>query len=649
MNTQQLKTSQVKIAGMTCHSCEIMLERKLKTVPGVVSANVNHKTDIATITADAANLPSLENIAEVIQNAGYRLAEHSAGRQVIKVRIDGMTCHSCERLLREKFKLVEGVKHASVHYEKGTANIYYKEIKPVWDDLTAAVESAGYTLRHADEVSSFEEPRRKKWLEIGASLLIIFALYKILQAFKIISFASSLASASTLGGIFVIGLVAGTSSCLAVTGGLLLSMAAKHNEVNESKTRWEKFVPLLSFNIGRLASYFFFGGLVGILGKSITLSPRMTGYMNIIVAVIMVYLALSILKIIRKGSLGIRLPKRFAHWIANLSESKHPAAPFSLGAFTFFLPCGFTQSLQIAALASGSFITGGLTMFIFALGTLPALLGISTISATATGRASRLFLRFSGALVLVLAIFNLNSGLLLAGYDASNFFTNVFSNPSAASSVKEDPNVTVASDGTQVINMRVTAYGYEPDSFTIQGGKPTIVKARADSDVGGCTKVFTAPAFGLTKYLQLGAENELGPFTPTNNFILTCSMGMIKANVRVVGGERNEDAEVAKKENASIPSNAQVVDLTWTSSGYNPNILEVNQGAPTVVKVFAEAPTGGCMSTIVFPEFNESAFVPLPGNEPALVTLATDKAEAGDYPITCGMGSKMGILRVNPA
>lgn len=648
MLTQQLKTSHVKIEGMTCSSCEIMLERKLKAVDGVISVNVNHTTGIATITADATNLPSLENIASVIQDAGYRLAEHGVDRQVLKVRIDGMTCNNCERLLREKLKLVAGVKHASVHYEKGTANIFYRETKPVWDDLAAAVESAGYKLRHLDEFPLYEEPRRKKWLEIGASLLIIFALYKILQAFKIISFASSLASASTLGGIFVIGLVAGTSSCLAVTGGLLLSMAAKHNELNESKTRWEKFKPLLSFNIGRLASYFFFGGLVGILGKSITLSPRMTGYMNIIVAVIMIYLALSILKIIKKGSLGIRLPKRFSHRIANLSESKHPAAPFSLGAFTFFLPCGFTQSLQIAALASGSFITGGLTMFVFALGTLPALLGISTISATAKGSTSRLFLRFSGALVLVLAIFNLNSGLLLTGYDASNFFTNIFSNPSSASSLKEDPNVTIASDGTQVINMRITAYGYEPNSFTIQGGVPTIVKAQADSDIGGCTKVLTAPAFGLTKYLQLGAENKLGPFTPAKNFLLTCSMGMVKANVRVVGGSANEGAKTVSA-NASIPSNAQVVDLTWTSNGYNPNVLEVNQGAPTVVKISSTTQTGGCMSTIVFPQFNESAFVPAPGNEPVFLTLATDKAESGDYPITCGMGSKMGILRVNPA
>src|SRR5205085_1213377 len=131
-----------------------------------------------------------------------------------------------------------------------------------------------------------------------------------------------------------------------------------------------KFRPLLHFNVGRLASYFVFGGLVGTLGQSITLTTQMSGYMSIAVALIMLWLALTILQIIPKGSFPIRPPKKLSRWIAGLSESKHPLAPFILGAMTFFLPCGFTQSLQLVALASRSFIAGALTMFTFALGTL---------------------------------------------------------------------------------------------------------------------------------------------------------------------------------------------------------------------------------------------------------------------------------------
>ena len=94
--------------------------------------------------------------------------------------------------------------------------------------------------------------------------------------------------------------------------------------------------------------------------------------MSIAVALIMLWLALMILQVIPKGSFPIRPPKTLSRWVANLSESDHPMAPFTLGAMTFFLPCGFTQSLQLVALASGSFVTGAFTMFIFALGTLPS-------------------------------------------------------------------------------------------------------------------------------------------------------------------------------------------------------------------------------------------------------------------------------------
>lgn len=655
-NESNQRCAELRIGGMTCASCELLLERKLKKVPGIVSVNVNHKKGMASIVADADNLPDAAQIESVIKDAGYSVVgesasgnEHASVSGILKVRIDGMTGKSCERLLREKLKTVPGVNNASVHHHKGTANIYYSQ-RPLWEDLQEAVESVGYQLRHPNEPPSVIEPPHRKWMEIGAAFLIIFALWKIVQAFDLVALAPSVAGATTFGGILLIGLVAGTSSCLAVTGGLLLSLAAKHNELHQAETPWQKFKPLLSFNIGRLAGYFVFGGIVGLIGTSITLSTRMTGYMSIIVALIMLYLALTILQVIPKGSFPIRPPKRFSHWIASLSESEHPAAPFALGGLTFFLPCGFTQSLQLAALASGSFLTGALTMFIFALGTLPSLLGISAISSTAKGTFSRMFLRFSGALVLVLALWNLNSGLLLTGVDAASILTSSFKNDSTTVYAGNDPNVTQTADGQQIINMRVTSYGYEPSSFTIEAGKPTWVYAKADRGISGCTSVLTAPDFGLTQYLQEGQENKLGPIkNPTKDFILTCSMGMVRAKVRVAGpvnAKKGPSAAIPSANAAEIPANAQVVDLTWTSNGYAPNVIEVRQGQPTAVKVSASARTGGCMSTVAFPNFNQSTFVPAPGEPAKIVMLNTDQAQPGDYPIVCGMGSKMATLRV---
>ena len=531
MSESKQLTAEVRISGMTCGSCELLLERKLKSVPGVLKVDVNYRKGAAMITANKDALPSSEEVEDVIRKAGYGIGDEPASNEacpvmqngILDVCIDGMTSKDSEHIIKKRLKHVAGVKSASIQYQRGTAKIHFSQM-PDWDDLRDAVENAGYHLRRPDEAPSVIELSHNKWIEIGGSLLIIFAIYKLLLAFDLVSLAPSTSGALSLGGIFVIGLVAGTSSCLAVTGGLLLALAAKHNELHQAETSWEKFKPLLHFNLGRLVSYFVLGGVVGVIGQSVTLSPKMSGYMSIAVALIMLWLALTILQIIPKGSFPIRPPKKLSRWIHNLSESEHPAAPFALGAFTFFLPCGFTQSLQLVALASGSFLTGALTMFIFALGTLPSLIGLSAVSSTTKGATSRLFLRFSGALVLVLAFFNLNSGFALTGFN----FSSILQGPPAA--VGSAPVIT---GGVQEVAMKVTRYGYEPSNITIKAGVP--VKWMVDgAGAIGCTSQIVIPDLNIVKSLSTGI-NEID-FTAPNpgQLAFSCSMGMVRGSFTVL-------------------------------------------------------------------------------------------------------------------
>lgn len=445
-------TAQLRITGMHCQSCELALERALKKVPGILEANVDHRSGTARITADAVHLPPEILIEQAVHKAGYRL--------------------SAEK-----------------------------------------------------EQDSCGEAPQEKWLHIAASLILIFALYKIVRTFDLASIAPATSDAVSLGGVLLIGLVAGTSSCLAVTGGLLLSVAAKYNEAIRERTAWGKFQPLLHFNVGRLASYFLLGGLVGLLGQAVTLSTRITGYLNIAVAFVMLWLALSMLHIIPKGSCPIRPPKAFARWIAGISESRNPIAPFALGALTFFLPCGFTQSLQLVALASGSFLQGALTMSIFACGTLPSLLGISTISATAKGRFQSLFLRFAGTLVFVLALLNINSGLTLMGFNISRL--TPFGGTAVATGMPAIVN------GFQEIAMRIGPGYYEPSHLTVKAGIP--VRWIIDgTEASGCTSVLVVPSLNIVKPLQRGAN--IVEFTPAQpgQLAFSCSMGMVSGTITVI-------------------------------------------------------------------------------------------------------------------
>lgn len=449
------------------------------------------------------------------------------------IRIGGMTCESCALLLERKFRAVPGVVRADVHFRKGIARLHASgNALPSSRDIEEVIRAAGYRVLHDDAAVAHPSSvgnRSRAALEIGAALIIVFAVGKLLAAFDLVSLAPSAASALTLGSVFVIGLVAGTSSCLAVTGGLLLAIAAGSNALSTKHTAWSAFQPLLSFNAGRLLSYFVLGGVIGTIGQAVTLTPRATGIMTIAIAMLLLSLALSILGLVPRALFGLRFPKRLSHFALSLSESTHPAAPFAVGALTFFLPCGFTQSLQLVALASGSFLTGALTMFVFALGTLPSLLGISALSSVLTGRASHIFLRLSGAAVLLLAVINLRSGLALAGVDFSLITTRF--RPTSGAAQQLPPVV----DGYQRIAVTVMPDRYSPDPLIVKAGIP--VRWTIDGrKAAGCTSELVVPSLGIRENLIDHDGISVVEFVPgkTGTIAFSCSMGMVRGSITVL-------------------------------------------------------------------------------------------------------------------
>ena len=60
----------------------------------------------------------------------------------------------------------------------------------------------------------------------------------------------SVSDQMSYGLVFLIGLVASVSSCLAVTGGLLVALAAKYNEANPYLTDRQRLIPAALFQRG---------------------------------------------------------------------------------------------------------------------------------------------------------------------------------------------------------------------------------------------------------------------------------------------------------------------------------------------------------------------------------------------------------------
>jgi sulfite exporter TauE/SafE len=203
----------------------------------------------------------------------------------------------------------------------------------------------------------------------------------------------------------IIGLVASISTCLALVGGLILSLSAKIAQGASS------FRPFALFHMGRVAGFAILGALLGFLGSAISINHTVTGILGLFAALVMVILGVNLLGIFNfTKKLQLTLPQSFFQKISKVKNGS--GAPLMIGVATFFLPCGFTQSMQIASLASGDWLKGGMIMLMFSLGTLPMLLLISFSSYKfANSRFAQIFYQTAGIVVIGLGIFALLAGL----------------------------------------------------------------------------------------------------------------------------------------------------------------------------------------------------------------------------------------------
>lgn len=324
------------------------------------------------------------------------------------LHVSGMHCASCVVLTEEALSGAPGVDKVSVSLKKRTVTVTGDLPESATDTATLLTVRmpAGYALT----AEPAHTPAR--WHEfiyaIPAAILFIFG-FIALQRTGIVNIGTS--GNTGLGAAFFIGLIASVSTCLAVVGGLVLSVSANYAH------RTSSVRPQLLFHAGRVAGFFVLGGLLGVLGNALQLGPTGLLWLSLIVAVIMLILGFNLLDITHHASkLQLRLPRGLLRFIRALEQSNHALIPCALGAATFFLPCGFTQSMQAYALTTGSFMSGGLTMLFFALGTLPML---ALISFGATGIAEKpwrgIFFKAAGLVVIALALMNGLSALAVAG------------------------------------------------------------------------------------------------------------------------------------------------------------------------------------------------------------------------------------------
>ncbi len=333
------------------------------------------------------------------------------------LHVSGTHCASCKILIEDVLGEQDFVKSVQVNLKKEIIEVETvgeKSADEVLSVLNEKVKPNGYilSLDTFDKLSAEKKSDNVIWtaIPIGLAFLILFFL---LQKSGILNLGIGGNVTPTTS--FIIGLIASVSSCLAIVGGLVLSLSAKisQDDVSDTKT-------FILFHIGRLVSFGVLGGVLGLIGNAIGINFTITGILGIVASLVMLFLGFNLVGIFAKNKLT--LGSGVFNFFRKIEHKT--LTPLIVGFATFFLPCGFTQSMQIVALSSGTFWGGALIMFAFALGTLPVLAILSFGSASfAHSKYAPLFFKSAGVVVIGLGMFALLAGL--AGLGIINPLFNV--------------------------------------------------------------------------------------------------------------------------------------------------------------------------------------------------------------------------------
>ncbi|MFD2369518.1 heavy metal translocating P-type ATPase [Brevibacillus sp. GCM10020057] len=170
----------VPITGMTCAACALRIEKGLKKLEGVESANVNLTLEKSTVVYDPA-VTNLDLIRSKIESLGY-----GVGAEKAELAIGGMTCAACATRIEKGLNKLPGVLKANVNLALETAVVEYDAGQVGVADLVRQVEKLGYRAEPKEGERSGQQVDRRQmeikrqtekfWVSMLLSLPLLWAM-----------------------------------------------------------------------------------------------------------------------------------------------------------------------------------------------------------------------------------------------------------------------------------------------------------------------------------------------------------------------------------------------------------------------------------------------------------------------------------------
>lgn len=418
--------------------------------------------------------------------------------EIVHLKIDGMTCSHCEKTIEQSINNLNGIKKTKASLASGLVSIKLDSSKVSINDIIKAIEEVGYIVINKKDY--------KLLLFIFITIALVFYLDKSTNIFKIFP---EVDKDMGYGLLFATGLLT-SIHCIAMCGGINLSVTVSDKSKSFNSGLW--------YNLGRVISYTIIGALVGGIGNVISFNQQAKNVVSIIAGFFMFLLGIKMLGFI--PTVKFKLPNNFSKLTSKIRHKI--TSPLAIGLLNGFMPCGPLQTMQIYALGTGSLITGALSMFFFALGTMPLMMGLSVLSSLLTAKATVNIKKASAILVILLGVIMFNRG-----FDLNSII------PTQNNFKGRDVVVASIKDGYQEVRVRFTAGDYKP--IVVQNDLPVrwIIEIQK-GDLNGCNNAIYINEFDIYKKLTYG--DNIVEFTPTEEGRISynCWMNMIRDYIYVV-------------------------------------------------------------------------------------------------------------------
>ena len=174
MSSKTDEKIKIKLSGMTCASCALKIETKLKNLDGVNSSVVNFASEEATVEYNP-NTTNYTIMQGAVKDLGYSA---SLARVELKV-VDNLSEENFERLINEVLN-IKGIHDVRGNFKASKLFIGFNELTLNDIEVYSKVKKLGYNIEKSAGTMDLEIVKHKKEMRYRLRIMVISLVFSLI-------------------------------------------------------------------------------------------------------------------------------------------------------------------------------------------------------------------------------------------------------------------------------------------------------------------------------------------------------------------------------------------------------------------------------------------------------------------------------------